>query len=228
MFIDKRVKKLDLVKQSIDGQRRYTTPDGNSYPSLTTVLGVRSKGAINEWKARVGEKQAQKIGRMAANRGNIVHDTCEQHILKSLSGEEIPDYKRDMMPIHYSVFNKMKRIINARVSDVYGLELPLYSDKLRLAGTSDLICKYMNVPAVVDYKGSDKVKKREWISGHFMQGAGYAEMFKERYGVEIPLVVIIIATVDNDPQIFVEKTSKWLPELVETRDLYLKERNENV
>lgn len=228
MFIDERVEKLDLVRKSVDGQRRYITPDGNSYPSLTTVLGVRSKGAIDEWKERVGERQAQKIGRMAANRGNIVHDTCEQYILKSLAGEEIPDYKRDMMPIHYSVFNKMKKIIDARVSNVYGLELPLYSDTLELAGTSDLMCKYMNLPAVVDYKGSDKPKKRDWISGYFMQGAGYAEMFKERYGIEIPIVVIIMATVDNDPQIFVEKTKTWLPELVKTRDLYLKERNENV
>ena len=43
----------------IEGSPRvYVTPEGNHYPSMTSVLSVLSRDGIEQWKKRVGEKAA--------------------------------------------------------------------------------------------------------------------------------------------------------------------------
>ena len=42
---------VDLESKTFpDGKRYYTTPDGVKLPSVTTVLGAKSKQAIMEWR----------------------------------------------------------------------------------------------------------------------------------------------------------------------------------
>ena len=35
--------------ETINGKRKYVTPDDNIYPSITTILGEFSKASIQEW-----------------------------------------------------------------------------------------------------------------------------------------------------------------------------------
>ena len=65
------------------GQRFYLTPSGEKYPSVTTVLGSLTKDGIVQWRKRVGEEEANKITRRAANRGTQLHTICEQYILNN-------------------------------------------------------------------------------------------------------------------------------------------------
>ena len=66
--------------------RLYKTPEGDEFPSVTTVLGYRSKEAILAWRKRVGEEEANRISRHAAGRGTKVHYLAEDHI----NNKEIP------------------------------------------------------------------------------------------------------------------------------------------
>src|SRR5690606_38237265 len=83
------------------------------------------------------------------------------------------------------------------VSDFRAIELQMYSDELRIAGTADLIATYRNKLCIVDYKTSRRVKKREWIDHYFMQAAGYATMWQEHTGEKVDELVILMAVDDQ-------------------------------
>ena len=56
----------DISTQNIEGKRFYVTPEGNKYPSITTVLSGRSKEGILKWRQSVGNDVANQIMRSAA------------------------------------------------------------------------------------------------------------------------------------------------------------------
>ena len=63
-----------------DKVRLYETPDGHFYPSITTVLSVRNKKGLFEWRKRVGDEVANYVARKAATRGTHVHHMCEDYL----------------------------------------------------------------------------------------------------------------------------------------------------
>ena len=63
-----------------DKVRLYETPDGNFYPSITTVLSVRNKKGLFEWRKRVGDDVANYVARKGATRGTHVHHMCEDYL----------------------------------------------------------------------------------------------------------------------------------------------------
>ena len=76
----------DLKVETKSSGRKYITPDGEAYPSITTVLGVLSADSIAAWRARVGDEEANKISHKATTRGTAVHDLVEKY----LDNEELP------------------------------------------------------------------------------------------------------------------------------------------
>ena len=70
----------EVFTETINRKRFYVTPDGNKYPSITTVLSGRAKEGINAWRQRVGEAVANNIMRTAAKRGTAVHELCENYL----------------------------------------------------------------------------------------------------------------------------------------------------
>ena len=87
LFEHAKPKELDfeLEALTLESGRTYTTPDGKKYPSITTVLGEHSKQGIMKWRARVGDKEANKISGRAARRGNELHLVCEQYLKNELT-----------------------------------------------------------------------------------------------------------------------------------------------
>ena len=71
---------FDLKAVTTDSGRRYTTPTGEQYKSITTVLGNYNKQAIMEWRKRVGEDVANAITKKATSRGTAVHVLCEDYL----------------------------------------------------------------------------------------------------------------------------------------------------
>lgn len=202
-----------IERVSIDGTRFYKTPEGNLYPSVTSILSILSKESIDEWKSTVGEEEAFKVSRRASIRGTILHEHCEdwlnnKAVEPSMFHKEIWD---SMLP---SVKN---------INDIMGLEIMMWSDKLKMAGTADVIGNYEGKLSIIDFKTSGKLKDKKDISSYFLQSAIYSLMFWERTGILVKDIVIIIA-VDNEsePQIFKEKVMDWLPEAVEVRKEYQK------
>lgn len=187
------------------GERWYETPDGNKYPSVTTILSqTADKSFLETWKKRLGEAKAAEETRKASARGNSLHGLCEKYVL----GKEINLFREDSVGI--DLFQQIRPILDENVTNVVGVEATLYSDELKVAGSSDLIAKFRNKRSIVDYKNSRRIKKKEYITDYFLQAAIYAMCFKERTGISIDQLVILIANVEiNLPCIYIEKTSDW-------------------
>jgi genome maintenance exonuclease 1 len=190
----------------IDGEtaRLYETPTGERYPSVTTVLGKMSdKTALNEWRKRVGDVEANKVSARAASRGTSIHNMCEKYIL----GEEIDT----SMPHNMMIFNQIKKILDNKVDTIRATECTLFSHHLQIAGTCDLIADYDGRLSIIDYKTSTRRKRKDWIEGYFLQCALYAYMLWEMTGIGVKDIVIVIGVDDElDAQVFVERPSNYI------------------
>lgn len=197
---------LDLQTTDVDGKRHYITPQGNIYPSMTTILSRYKEPSLQKWKDRVGEVEANKIRDKAANFGTKIHEMCEAYIL----GKDLPTHNN----FHRSRFETLRKVIDERFGDVYALEAALYSDRLKVAGRTDVIGLFDGIPSVIDFKNSNKPKKAEWIHDYFHQGAGYSFMYAERTGDRetIPRQIVIVVSVEHEiePQVFIQPVARWI------------------
>jgi genome maintenance exonuclease 1 len=192
-----------LEKESVEGKRHYALPDGSKVPSVTTILEKtkpeEKKRALQEWRNRVGHERAQQITTEAANRGTRMHTYLERYV-KSDDIGELPS-NPFAQP---SWFMAAKVILEGlqHADEYWGSEVPLYYSGL-YAGTTDLVGVWKGAPAIMDFKQTNKPKKREWIEDYFLQLAAYAEAHNDTYGTEINTGVILMcakpATEYEDP-----------------------------
>jgi len=213
---------FDLNSETTDSGRKYVTPNGERYPSVTTVLGELNKKAILEWRKRVGEEQANKISGRASRRGTKLHSLCEQYLLGDLSDMK----RRSLMPLDKMMFNQLKSSLDENVNNIHCLEQALYSHKLRIAGRVDLIAEWNGELSVIDFKSSTKEKKEENIQNYFMQCTAYSEMFEEITGIEINKIVVAIATEEQVPQFFIKHKKHYLDKLVKHVEDYHINKNQ--
>lgn len=205
MFEHVQLEKFDIQRIDSENGRTYQTPSGNLYPSITTVLSKTSDPSfLEEWRTKVGEEQANKISEFSRNCGNRLHSACENY-LNNLE----PLLEHAITRVH---FRQLKPYLN-KISKVYCLETPLYSDTLKVAGTVDCIGIYDNKLVVIDFKNSRKAKKEEWIEGYFLQATFYALAFTEMYGIPIQKIVIMVATDESIPCIFEKDIVEYIPKL---------------
>ena len=201
---------FDLGSVTEDGSRKYTTPEGKSYPSVTTILSHSTdKSFLVKWRKRVGEEEANKIVKKSSGRGTKLHSICEKYLLNELNDMKI----RMMMPDIKDFFLQLRPHIDKNVGNVYGLEQALYSDRLRMAGRTDCIAEWDGKLSIIDYKNSIKEKREDWIQNYFIQCTAYAEMFEDRTGLPIEQIVVAIANEEGTPQIFIREKSKYVGEL---------------
>jgi genome maintenance exonuclease 1 len=212
--VDHGIELPKITRKTTESGRRYFTPEGNAYPSITTVLGVLSKQGIMEWRKKVGEEEANKISSFAAARGTAVHKLAEDY----LNNE--PEWKKGVMPHNLASFLDLKKIIDDRLNNVWFQEEFLYSDKLKCAGQVDCIAEFDNELSIIDFKTSRKPKKEEWIQNYFIQTAFYAAAFYERTGIPIKQSVILITVDHHEPQVFKTKPYDYLPKFIEAKKQY--------
>ncbi len=189
---------IDLVAETTDSGRMYVTPEGNKYPSVTTVIGAKSKKSILEWRKRVGEAEANRISSRAASRGTSLHSMNEDYLNNVFDEEK---YKTKVLPLF--MFKHLKPFLD-KINNIHVLEGALYSDKLKLAGRVDCIAEYENELAIIDFKSSTEPKKREWIENYIAQECAYAMMYYERTGIKVKKLVTLIACEDGEIQVFQE------------------------
>jgi len=214
---DLEIKDLETVEKN--GQRRYITPDGNAYPSVTTVLSILSEKFIAAWKARVGEEEANRVSYRASQRGTAVHEIIEKYL------DNVDDYVSGYMPNIIDNFRSVRGILDERIGKVYAQECALYSDHLCLAGRVDCVAEFDGKISIIDFKTAKRKKYRSGIKQYFQQEAAYAIMFEERTGLPVSQLVTIIAVDDDEPQVFIEHRDEWAPELKKTIDVFNKREN---
>ena len=196
----------DVTTQTIQGKRFYVTPEGNKYPSITTVLSGKGNEGITKWRESVGNDVANQIMRSAAKRGTAVHQLVEDY----LNNDELS--KQDVLPV--ALFTLLKPELD-KINNIVMQEGGLYSDNWGVAGRVDCIAEYEGKLSVIDFKTSTKEKKEEWIENYFIQGSAYCEMYEERFSGKIDQVVILIVTEDGGVQVFKKDKKPFLPLLKE-------------
>jgi genome maintenance exonuclease 1 len=211
----------NLQSITSDGNRLYTLPDGKVLPSITTVLGASTKQAIMEWRARVGEEEANRVSAKASTRGNVVHKLCEDYLNNEL------DIKKIVQIDAMEMFRSIKPHLN-RINNIHYQEQALWSLQLGVAGRVDCIAEYDGVLSVIDFKTSKRVKKRDDILNYFWQATAYALMYEELVGVAIDDIVIMMAVEDNEPIVFKEKVSDHIDGLVKAIQVYQKSIDKRV
>ena len=124
------------------------------------------------------------------------------------------------MPTTQQAFISVEKELN-QIGTVHGLESPLYSHKLQLAGRVDCIAEWDGKLSVIDFKTSAKPKQAKWIQNYFIQETAYAKMFEELTGKTIESIVTLIAVSDGTSQLFVEQPSDdYVDQLLELRSQY--------
>lgn len=200
---------FDLKAETTEQGRKYLTPSGNLYPSVTTVLSSYNKKQILEWRNRVGEEAANKIAGKASRRGTSVHYVCEQYLLNLMNDMRM----KMMMPNVKELFLQLRNSLDENIGKIYCLEQALYSDQLKIAGRVDCIAEWQGKLSVIDFKTSTKKKDEDNILNYFMQCSAYAEMFEELTSLPIEQIVVAIATEEGESQFFVRKKKDYLENL---------------
>ena len=181
-----------LSRTTLEGKRHYCLPDGSKVPSVTTILdktkSSESRQALQNWRNAIGHERAQQITTEAANRGTRMHSYLETYILQD-----------DMKPLptnpyaHPSWFMAAQVIMEglSNVNEFWGVEVPVYYSGL-YAGTTDCIGVWKGQPSIIDFKQTNKPKKRENIGDYFMQLAAYAAAHNDTHGTKINTGVIMM------------------------------------
>jgi len=181
-----------IPRVTIDGKRFYETPDGNKLPSVTTILDKTKSQekiqALHNWRRRVGVEKAQEITTEAANRGTRMHTYLEQYVKDGMIKE------RGSNPFSWPSHAMAQVVIDRglrNVNEFWGIEVPLYFPGI-YAGTTDGAGLHLNQESILDYKQTNRPKKREWIDDYFVQLCAYAEAHNEVYGTKIRKGVILM------------------------------------
>jgi hypothetical protein len=222
MYIPNKYPYTALSKETLNGSRHYVTPDGHKVPSVTTILDAtkpeESKKALREWRKRVGEKQAQQITTEAAGRGTRMHKWLENYVKTGSTGE--PGTNPYSQQSHKMAKNIIEKgLINC--NEFWGTEISLYYPEI-YAGTTDLAGIHAGSEAIMDYKQTNKLKKREWIGDYFLQLTAYANAHNKVWGTNIRKGVIFMCSADNIYQEFIiegpefdEWSDRWFKRLEE-------------
>lgn len=181
-----------ISRASVEGQRLYLCPDGSQVPSVTTILD-RTKSpeklaALLNWKKAVGEVKAQEIVTEAANRGTRMHKFLEDYLITGQFGKAGSNpYSR----ISHAMAEQI--VLNAfpHIDEFWGSEVGLYYEGL-YAGTTDCLGVWKGKEAILDFKQTNKPKKREWIEDYFHQLSAYAAAHNKMNGTNIRTGVILM------------------------------------
>jgi genome maintenance exonuclease 1 len=187
-----------INREMLDGRRYYVTPTGSRVPSVTTILDrtkpAESRQALAEWRKRVGEQRAQQITTEAANRGTRMHKWLENYVQHGAAGE--PGTHPESQRSHKMAMTIIEQGFK-NVTEVWGNEVPLYFPEL-YAGTTDCVGVHGGEEAILDFKQSNKPKRREWIDDYFLQLTAYALAHNEVHGTNIRKGVVMMSVRPED------------------------------
>lgn len=179
---------------------RVDLPEGRRYvygeeklPSVTTILSAtKDKTGLDAWAARVGPENAERIKSEAASIGTHMHSVIERMI----AYRDLPRPTNWQMTKGYEMGYRLVNTYFSQINEIWGSEVSLYYPG-KYAGTTDLVCVYRDKPCIMDFKQSNKPKKREWIEDYFHQLAAYALAHDMVHGTNIEYGVVLMAVQDG-------------------------------
>ena len=190
--------KYAIGKQINDDSARIYDVAGFRLPSVTSILSrTKDQGFLKEWRAKVGDKEADRIMNLSSVRGTAMHKYLESHIT-DIGYEDLTDTGKQAK----TMAEKVIEIGLAPVDEYYGSEVTMYYPGL-YAGQTDLVCIHDGEDAIVDFKQSNRPKRREWVEDYYLQIAAYAMAHDYVHNSKINKGVIMVCTPDLYYQEFV-------------------------
>lgn len=213
-------------RSMIRGQRHYDIGSTEKLPSVTTILSAtqpkEKRESLERWKQSVGEEQATRIKDQAATRGTAMHNILEGYLL----GQG----HLDLTEVGQNAHTMAQQIINNGLKDslheIWGSEVTVYYPGL-YAGATDVVGVYEGYQSIVDFKQTNKPKRREWITDYFLQLAAYAMAHNHVYGTQITQGCILMCSKDNYFQRFIvngDEFKKYKHEWLRRVDEYYKQK----
>ena len=212
------VKLTELSVKTVERGRFYETPDGQSYPSVTTVTALEGRDNIEAWRKKIGEKKADEISKAAMMTGTRVHKLAEMYLRNEVFRQE--DFFGETLPNVQRMFEQLEILLNNNVGVIKAIEAPLYSHSLRVGGRVDLIAEWDGELSIIDFKTSKKPKREDWIKAYYMQSCAYARMFEELTNITVRKVVIAIAVDNHQSQVFTADSEEYIQEFIDLRKKY--------
>ena len=187
-------------REIINGKRHYDIKS-EKLPSVTTILSAtqspEKQASLAAWRVRVGEKEATRIVDEAGIRGTAMHKILEEYV----QGQGYLDLTEPGLNAHNMAIRVIEQGL-CNVTEYYGLEATLYYPGL-YAGATDMVAVHKGQDAIIDFKQTNKPKKREWIEDYCLQLAAYTMAHNFIYKTSISKGVIMMCSKDNFYQEFI-------------------------
>ena len=187
-------------------------------PSVTTILGAtKDQKFLKDWKARVGEKEADRIKNVSSSRGTSMHKFLESFVT-GVGYDDLTELGQAAKPMA----EKIMEVGLAPVEEYYGSEVTLHYPGL-YAGQTDLVCLHNGYETIVDFKQANRPKKKEWIEDYYLQIAAYAMAHDYVYGSAIRQGVIMVCTPDlyyQEFKITDHELRTWKHRFLKRLDMY--------
>ncbi len=190
-------KSYDRILEISEDCRQITLPDsryylrhGKYYPSITYVLSAFPKGKYYENWLKDHGHTSEYIAKKSAEEGTQVHQLIEDYLdgkdINFLGTNDVPLYQ-----VHvWQMFLRFVEFWDTYKPTLIESEVHLFSDRLQIAGTCDMVCE-------LEFNG----KKELWIidfktSNHLntsydLQLACYAECYEECFGKKADRVGVL-------------------------------------
>ena len=199
------------------GSRVYDF-NGSRLPSVTTILGkTKNQQFLKDWKAKVGEERAEQIKNHSSRRGTSMHKFLESHVT-GVGYDDLTEIGQEAKPMAQKVIEMGL----TPVEEYYGSEVMLHYPGL-FAGSTDLVCVHNGMDTIIDFKQSNRAKRKEWIDDYYMQIAAYCMAHDYVYKSNIQQGIIMICTPDLYFQEFKfqgVELKQWKHKFLKRLDMY--------
>lgn len=210
--------------ETIDSKRYYHIQDNEGkhhlLPSVTTVLGAMGdKSSLENWRKKIGEEEADRISKFAANRGTCMHQKLEYWFTSDIEDKKerlrsvnekmetfISEngYTQEELKVGNSLFNSLYICgFFEKVDSIIEMENTLWSlANGGYAGRVDCIYKdKYGKKVLLDFKTSKRKKKADWLTSYYMQLAAYYFAYYEMHGIALDRAELWIAVENDTPQL---------------------------
>ncbi len=182
------------TRSLIEGSRHYDISN-EILPSVTTILQTtqsdEKKASLAKWRQKVGKNEAEKIRDEAAARGTAMHKFLEYYV----QNQKLLDLSDEGQAAR----SMGQAIIDQGLSgmeEIWGSEVTLFYPGL-YAGQTDLCGIYSGRESIIDFKQTNKPKRREWVEDYFLQLAAYAMAHDVIYRTCVDQGVILMCSKDG-------------------------------
>lgn len=194
--------------------KTYNTPIG-LLPSVTTILEAteskKDKDRLRKWQHKqdkiLGIEQSKTNEENYKNRGTEIHEAIYKF---SHNIEPAEDWKYEGNAQRWENLQPFLKSIT-----IIECEKELWHPS-GYAGTADLICELDRQMTLLDWKTSDRPKKRQWLDKAFIQTAAYAQAWNWNSHLQIKQLSVIVIS-PQKMQIFTEEDTEKYTKLWEER-----------